>query len=187
MNILTKKLSFNPKKLKSCKLQAKGGQSIVELIIAIAVFSLIGAAMTVMVIGSFTALMQGGEHTEAKALAQEGIEAVRAIKDRAWNENVFSTSSVSINGSQWIFDGEGTTEIIGQFTRVISFDDVCRDSSNNITDCPGDYVDVHSKKATVTITWDIRAGVSNTVKRVSYITNWDSTSKGTTIAPTIFI
>lgn len=150
------------------------GQSIIELIIAMAIFSLIGAAMIVMVVGSFTALVQGGEHTQAKALAQEGIEAVRAIKDRAWNENIYSTSSISVSSGQWVFDGEGTTETIGQFTRTISFDNVCRDSSDDITDCPGDYIDVHSKKATVSISWEIRPGVTNLVQRIAYLTNWDS-------------
>jgi len=150
------------------------GQSIVELIIAIAIFSLISAAITTMVVGSFTGLTRGGEQTQAEALAREGIEAVRSIKDRAWNENVYSTSSVSVNSNQWNFDGEGSTETIGKFTRVISFEDVCRDVSNNIVDCPGDYLDVQSKKVTVVVSWEVREGVLNTVRHSSYVTNWDS-------------
>ena len=162
--------NFNKKiDIKICQ-----GQSIVEMIIAIAIFSLVASSITMMVLGSFSALMQGGEQTEAKALVQEGIEAVRAIKDRAWNENIYSTSSVSVNANQWVFDGEGLTETIGKFTRVISFDDVCRDNSDDIVDCPGSYIDVQSKKASVVVSWDVRPSVQNIVERVSYITNWDS-------------
>ena len=71
------------------------GQSLLEVIVAMAIFALISAAMITLSLGGFTALEQGGEHTEAKALAQEGIEAVRAIRDSAWNELIYTTSSVS--------------------------------------------------------------------------------------------
>lgn len=151
-----------------------GGQSILELIIAIAIFSLIAATLISLVAGSFIGLAQGGEQTEAEALAQEGVEAVKAIYGEAWNEIIYSTSSVSIAGNQFVFDGEGTTETIGQYTRTISFNDVCRNTSNDIVLCPGNYVDVHTKEIVVTVTWNIRSGVTNTVERSGYITNWDS-------------
>jgi hypothetical protein len=150
------------------------GQSILEVIVAMAIFALIGAAMATLSVGGFTALEQGGESTQASALAEEGIGAVRAIRDRAWNENTFSTSSVSVSGSRWIFDGENTTETIGQFTRTISYDNVCRDASNDITTCPGNYTDVHTKLVTSEVSWTIRPGVTNSVTRTAYLSNWDS-------------
>jgi type II secretory pathway pseudopilin PulG len=150
------------------------GQSLIEVLLALAIFALVAASLISLVVGGFVALEQGGEQTQAEALAQEGVEAVRSIRDRAWNENVFDTSSVVINVSQWEFLGEGTTETIDQFTRVIDFFDVCRDASNEIVTCPGLYNDVHSKQAVVTVTWEIRPGVSNTVRKEAYITNWDT-------------
>jgi Tfp pilus assembly protein PilV len=150
------------------------GQSILEVIIAMAIFGLIAAAMISLVTGSFNGLQQGGEQTEASALAGEGVDAVKALYDEAWNQLTYTTSSVSISGGKWIFDGENTTETIGQFTRTISFDAVCRDGTDAITTCPGGYTDEHSKEVTATVTWDTRAGVSNTVERIGYITNWDS-------------
>jgi len=154
--------------------QNKRGQSVLEVIVAMAIFSLISAAMITMVTGSFVGLTQGGEQTQAEALAQEGIEAVKAIYDEAWNGLTYATSSVSVTGSKWIFDGESTTETIGQFTRTISFNNVCRNASNSIAACPGNYTDVHTKELSSVVTWDTRNGVSNTVERISYITNWDS-------------
>ncbi len=150
------------------------GQSLLELIVAMAIFSLVGAAMAAMVTGSFAGLEQGGEQTRAEALAQEGIEAVRAIRDRAWNENVYSTSSVAVSGNEWVFSGEGTSETIGQFTRAISFNGVCRGGSGEIVDCPGSYADPHTKEVVSEVSWDTREGVSNTVRRAAYLTNWDS-------------
>lgn len=150
------------------------GQSIIEIVIALAIFSLIAASMVSLAVGGFVSLDQGGEHTQAEALAQEGFEAVRSIRDNAWNTNTFTTSSVSISGDKWVFDGEATTETIGKYTRTISFENVCRDGSDDITFCPGSYTDLHTKLATVKVSWSPRIGVVNEVERVGYITNWDS-------------
>lgn len=150
------------------------GIGMIEAVLAMAIFGLIAASIVSMVVGSFRALEQGGEQSQAEALAQEGIESLRSIRDRAWNLNTFSQSATSIVASEWVFDGEATSETIGQFTRTITFADVCRDGSDDIVSCPGTYTDVHSKEVTVTVTWTIRTGITNTVQRVAYLTNWDS-------------
>lgn len=154
--------------------RSQSGQSILEVIIALAIFGLIAAALASLSVGGLVGLEQGGEQTQAEALAQEGIEAIRSIRDGAWNENVYTTSSVAISGGEWVFSGEGTTETIGKFTRTISFKDVCRDASDDIAPCPSTYTDVHSKEATVAISWETRPGVTNIVQKIAYITNWDS-------------
>ncbi len=156
------------------KIKINSGQSLLEIIVALAIFSLIAVSMISMLVGSFVALEQGIEHTEAENLAQEGIEAVRAIHDRAWNEIIYNQSGVSTSSDSWSFLGEATTENIGQYTRIISFEDVCRNSENDITICPGDYTDVHSKKVTSNVSWITGTGVENYVEQVTYLTNWDS-------------
>ena len=145
-----------------------------EVIVAVAVFSLIASAMAVMVLGGSSALIQGGQQTEAEYLAQQGIEIARSIRDQAWNNMIFNQSSVSTSSEQWVFDGEGTNQTIGKYTRIISFSDVCRDSSDEITTCPGVYTDLHAKKVTVDVSWEVRNGISNTVQQIAYLTNWDS-------------
>jgi len=150
------------------------GQSMLEVIIALAIFALISSALTSLALGGFTGLVQGGEQTEAEALAQEGIEAVRSIRDRAWNEYTFTQAAVQVSGGEWGFGIEGSSETIGQFTRTITFAEVCRDGSDEIAACPATYTDVHAKEATVSVTWNPRTGITNEVKRVAYITNWDS-------------
>lgn len=159
-------------KLQVKKLQA--GQGMLEIILAMMVFGLIAASLASLAVGGFRGLEQGGEQTQAQAIAQEGIDAVRSIRDQAFNEIIYSTSAVAISGGKWIFSGEGSTETIGKFTRTISFTNVCRNATNNIVDCPGTYTDVHSKKATITVTWTTRGGITNSVQKIAYITNWDS-------------
>lgn len=150
------------------------GQSILEVILAVAIFGLIASSLMALVTGGFTAMIQGGEQTEAELLAQEAIEGVRSIRDAAWNNLIYVTSSIGRSGNRWIFSSENTTETIGKFTRNISFAPVCRDVSNNFTNCPGSYTDIQSKKVTVTVTWNTTKGETNQVQQSTYLTNWDS-------------
>jgi Tfp pilus assembly protein PilV len=155
----------------SCFLK-KDGQSLMEVIIAVAVFGLIVASVTSMVVGGNVSTRQGGQQTEALALAQEGIEAVRSIRDRAWNEEKYNQSGVATSSGAWFFSGEGTQEIIGDYTRTIVFGAICRDGSDNIVACPGTYTDPHSKKVTVTVSWQTINGVTDSVQKIAYLTNW---------------
>jgi len=158
----------------SFKSLSRHSQSTLELVIAMAIFSLISAVMISLALGGFNALGQGGEQTQAEALAQEGVEAVRSIRGRGWNEFIYNQSGVEINEGKWIFSGEGTAEKIDQYTRTITFENVCRNILDEITACPGLYSDLHSKKVTVTVTWEVRPGIINSVQKITYLTNWDS-------------
>jgi prepilin-type N-terminal cleavage/methylation domain-containing protein len=150
------------------------GFSLVEVVLALAIFALSWSAIASLSLSGFSAIEQGGRFTEAESLVQEGLEGVRAASEPAWNELIFSTSSVEISGGEWQFSGEGTTEIIDLFTRTILFNDVCRDSSDNVVDCPGDYVDPHSKEVVSNILWNVRPGIDNEVEHRTILTNWDS-------------
>lgn len=151
------------------------GQSIFEAVLALALFAFLVATLVTMSSGSVHALDQGGEQTQAQALATEGIEAVKDIYGTAWNALEYATSSVALSGDNyWSLTGEGTTEAIGQYTRTIDFYDTCRSATTDeIIDCPGDYVDVHTKHVIVTVSWTVRGGANN-VTQEAYITNWES-------------
>jgi|GEM_PF-1189104 len=150
------------------------GQSLLEVILALAIFALISVTLVTMATGGLASLDQGGRQIEAGALAQEGMEAVRAVRDRAWNELVFTTSTVTTTGGQWVLGGEDASATIGDYTRVINFENICRGAGNNITTCPGAYGDAHSKKVTSEVFWSPRVGVTTSIKLVSYLTNWDT-------------
>jgi type II secretory pathway pseudopilin PulG len=152
----------------------KRGQSLIEVIVAISIFALVSATLVSMVVGGYSASRQGGQSTEAEALAEQGIEAVRAIRDGAWNKNIYATSAVEVLGAEWAYTGEGSTEIIGDYTRTISFNDVCRNSSQDIVDCPGDFVDAQTKQVVAKVSWMNLAGGTNSVEKIAYITDWDS-------------
>lgn len=152
------------------------GQGILEVIIAMAIFAIISVAMVTLVLGSTNALIQGGEQTEAEALAREAIEAVRSVRDGAWNEIEYTQVEVIESSGQWeiVDDVGGDGQDIGKFNRTINIEDVCRDALDEIVACPGNYTDPHTKKIATDVTWTTASGKTNMVMQISYFTNWDS-------------
>ena len=165
-----------PKKLVSNKLIPNHGQSLLEVVVALAIFALLAATLLALSAGSFIGLTRGGEQTQAASLADEGIEAVRSIHDRAWNELIYSPARVTPNivSGQWELSSAASELIDNKYTRTITFDDVCRNAAGDIVPCPGDYTDAHGKRVTVKVDWLAGAVITNTVERVAYLTNWDS-------------
>ena len=157
--------------LRHCK--DKNGQALIEILLAMAIFALIATGLFSALSGGFSGDQQASEYNEALAFAQDGMEVARNIRDRAWNEFLFSESGVSATSGSWIFTGEGTTDKQGQLVRTIAFDDVCRDIQGNISACPGDVEDVHSKRVRVAVSWPRQNGTSS-IEIASYLTNWDS-------------
>lgn len=150
------------------------GQSLLEVILAVALFGFICSALVSMSLGGFSSLRQGGEYIEAEAYAQEGIEAVRAVRDSAWNKIIYNNSAVTSTGNIWQFVGENTSSTFGKYKRTIVFANVCRDAFNNITACPGSYTDLNSKQATVIVSWLSEHNAVNTIQKITYLTNWES-------------
>lgn len=143
----------------------KSGQSILEVVIAMAVFALFAAAFVSLALGSFSAATTSADYLTAAALADEGLEAVRSIRDGAWNEltyNGFSQSAVSSSTGEWRLTGEGTSETIGFFTRVITFPPV------------GGAVDLYSKNVKSKVDWTTNRGGAVSVARETRLSNWDS-------------
>ncbi|MCA9388504.1 hypothetical protein KC644_01955, partial [Candidatus Berkelbacteria bacterium] len=150
------------------------GFSLVEALLATSVFALGITGLAGSLIVGQQASVNAGSRARATDLAIEGIESVRNIRDEAFNELRFNQSGVDDSSNEWVFSGEGTTETIDNFTRTISFADVCRDSNNEIVACPGDFTDPHTKQITSTVDWAPRPGATASVSRTTYLTNWET-------------
>lgn len=113
-----------------------------------------------------------GDRARAILLLDEAMEAMRSIRSDSWNEIILNQSGLEQSGGEWNFIGEGSTESIDKFSRKVELMDVCRNGSDQIVDCPGTYLDVDTKQVKVTINWEARPGIVNTLSDTMYITNW---------------
>jgi type II secretory pathway pseudopilin PulG len=148
--------------------------SLIEIIVALAIFSLVTASLISLSAGSLNPWINIGPSNRAEALAQEGLEAARSIKNRAWNEINFKFSGLSLTGDIWSLTGEGTRENINGYTRFLNFVDVCRDAQDQIAACPATRRDPHIKQVMVRVFWTVGSSVAKEITRTSYLTNWDS-------------
>lgn len=108
----------------------------------------------------------------ASFLAEEGIEAVKYIRDESWSSNIGSLSlgtsyTLTFNGLAW---GVTTTPLFIEniFDRRISFSDVYRDASGNIAESGS--LDANTKQVVVTVSW-LKDTSTTTRQITTYVTN----------------
>ncbi len=153
------------------------GNSIIEIVIALAIFILISSSLASVIMGSYNIYNRQSEIIEAGILAKSGIEATRFIKDNKWNNLIYDQSAVSLISDTWEFLGEGTTEQIGDYSRVINFFDIYRDENGAVVPQAsssegGVYLDVHSKRVEVVVGWEVGGGEILEIKNESIFSNW---------------
>src|SRR3989338_2006653 len=109
-------------------LQTSNGFSLVEIILASSVFVLLVTALVGSYLYGQEATMLAGNRARATMLAEEGLEAVRNIRDPAFANLTNGTYGLTTTGNQWNLSG--SSDVIDIFTRqmVISSVDTKRKS-----------------------------------------------------------
>lgn len=137
------------------------GFSPVEVLLAATIFGFLATALIGAIIYGRAATANAGERERAHALAEEGAEAVRNIRDAGFDNITDGTYGLAQSGGAWTLSG--SSDVNGNFTRQVA-----------IT-----AVDSTRKNVTVTVSWPQGASTAQTVVS-SRLTNWLAS-----IAPTI--
>ena len=134
------------------------GQSLIELLIAMAIFVLVVSAITFLILDSYIAHRAGREHTLATFLAEEGLEAARSIRDEDWVDLTDGSHGITVSGDSWIFQGieEDISDQLNEGIRKVI-----------VSSVDADRKEVQSK-----ITWEFSELRSQEITLVSYLTNW---------------
>jgi len=153
----------------------KKGISLVEILIAVFIFSIV---LSSLVVASNMYISGAGDSLKsAKAayFAEEGIEAVKTIRDVSWtNITGLSTSTTyylifnTASSTNYFWATTTTATSTDGFTRKITVSNVNRDSSGHISS--GGTIDTSTKLITVSVSWLSKNGT--TTKSLStYMTN----------------
>ncbi len=140
----------------------RNGQIMIEIIIALGVFSLLASALTTLVFSSSAGFWVGDTEAQAATLLRQSIEEIKQIKAGAWNEISVGTTTVALPQS----DG-------ANMIKTITVSDVCRDG-DVIVSCPNGVLDAFSKQVTVSVAFETRSGRTRQMSSDVLLTNWDS-------------
>lgn len=113
------------------------------------------------------------DEIKATYLAEEGIEAVKGLRDASWTTNI----APLVNGTSYYLVYTGTlwatsttfALIDSKYTRKVVLSAVNRDASSDIT-TSGGSTDANTRKVNVTVSWSTGSATS-TRSIDTYITN----------------
>lgn len=149
----------------------KSGQSVLEVILAAAVFMFFSASSIGLVLQALSSNRLGLEETVATQYTVEGLEAVRSIKNQSFS-NLNNTLGIGISKTADVWAFSGTENIFdNRFHRSINIADVYRDTSGNVV-YSGGTLDSLSKKITVTTNWNFTSVRQNSVVLSTYLSDW---------------
>lgn len=112
------------------------GFSVIEIVLATAIFSIFSVSVTLAVLQGSSAIQAGIRGELARQFAIEGIEAARAIRMQSFDALQNTTGSgVRFADGKWEFFG-AQDERDG-YIRVVSVQSAQRDSNNNIVTSGG--------------------------------------------------
>ena len=145
---------------------------LIEIILVVGIISASFFAIGQLGFMTMKASKDRSEKVRALAVAQEGIEAVRVIRDAGWTGNIESLSFgstyyVATSSGQWILTATDPGLIVNMYERTVVVDNVSRDINDDIT-IVGGTDDPGTKKVTTTVTW---GSPVKTLELITYITN----------------
>ena len=156
--------------LQTNNFSSRSGFGLIEIVIVTAIVIVtLGAFLQASTL-SVRLLRTQKESLIATLLAQEGMEAVRAVRDESWTANITplvndTTYYPAVINNKWVMTTNNPGVQNGLYSRSITFAQVSRNGQDDIA--PSGTVDTSTRKVTVTVTWG-----SKQEQLVAYITNF---------------
>lgn len=130
------------------------GFSLVEIILASALLLLTLTVFTAGVITGHESTVRAGVVGRATAVAQEGLEIVRSLRDADFSNLTDGAHGLATSGNQWILSGTSSTR--DTFTREILIS----------------TVDADTKQIESRVTWPKTPGATSSIAIYSTLTRW---------------
>jgi len=153
------------------KIKSNNGFGVAEIVVAVAVISLSIFGLLSVASASLKMLRGNTTNIQAAFLLEEGVEAVKILRDSGWGANITPLNAgtnyyLAFNGTTW----KATTTnafIDGTFERKFIVSNVNRNGNDDIA--ASGALDPNTKKITVSVSWLSKTGT--TTKSIStYVT-----------------
>lgn len=141
--------------IKVGRLRTQGGFLSLEVLLAAVVFGFLSVAIAGALIYGRQSTANAGENDRASVLADEGIEAVRNIRDANFANLTNGTHGLTQSGSTWTLSG--ISDVTGIFTRQVTIS----------------AVDATRKSIVSTVSWTT-GSTTRQVSATARLTNWQA-------------
>lgn len=148
--------------------------SLVELVIALGVFTIIATAGAGFLTTTYKVTTTSDQNSKAREIVNEGIEVTKFIKRQNWTNLTNGNWGIQNSGSNWAFIANQDV-VGGKYTRRITISDVYReeDSSIAVAGSPTAELDQFSKNVVVNVSWVNAANITKNLSESFLITNWE--------------
>lgn len=154
----------------------KAGFSLVEVIVALAIFSIIAGTGLSSLVPVIQQNRQASEMVRANRLAEEGLEAARSVKNRNFYLLSNGTRGVGIStGGVWAL--MGTTDLTDKYTRWVSVSKARRDVGGSLV-ASGGVTDPDTFMVKSWVTWNYSIGQTKSFELNTILTNWKKKVEG---------
>lgn len=174
-------MKYKNQKYKKGPACRQAGLSLIEIILAAALFVIFASSAVALTLQALRMNRLGEEETIATQFAEEGIEAVRSIKNQGYSNVTNSNGKGIVRNAQniWEFTADGTTNILAHnatdnYIRSIAIEAVQRNATppNGDIVSSGGTVDPDTKKITSTVTWNFNSARAESISLTTYLSNW---------------
>jgi len=174
LSFLIKKLTHVPTE-NLVKVRAFG---LVEIVVVTAIVSATLAGFLQASILSIRLLRTEQDNLEATLLAQEGMEAVRSVRDESWTNNIAPLTNGTIYypivvNNKWTIGTNNPGVFNNRYTRKVVFNQVFRNGTDDIAS--SGTIDSETRKVTVTVSW-----INKQIQLTMYLTNFQEQLSGPT-------
>lgn len=137
--------------------KSERGVGIIDILISIAVITLAFWSFSQLAVLGVRVKREAERREAAIYLAEEGIEAVRLLRDESWSAYIASLNAgvdyfPVISGTQWVLEANDPGVISGLYTRTVRFESVDRDANDDIVS--SGTLDPDTREVTVSVGWD---------------------------------
>ncbi len=146
------------------------GFSLIELLFAGALFTVFAWGVVEVLLTGLETDRLAEETAIATAYATEGIEAMRSIRAKSFDDLV-TTDGTGITEEDGYWKLSGTSDVSGKYTRIIQIAGTNRDGDGDIDESEGS-LDPDTYKVTAIVAWKVTRARENSVILTTYLTRW---------------
>lgn len=151
------------------------GFTLVEIVLGIGMITMFFLANSYYYRQILNVSQQTTRHIQAGFLLEEGVEAVKLLRDQGWTTQITTLTNGTTyylywSGTAWT--ATTTPQLIENvFTRSFIMSSVSRNGSDNIV-ASGGTLDTGTKKVVMSVSWPLKSGTGSSTESIeTYIAN----------------